>query len=314
MSAKIGSKLKFAVAVVFSCNALITAAQPVRFVVPFAPGGGADAFARIVSQKMSEAMGEQVVIDNRGGAGGMIGLTIVARAAGLPPTLGMLTTSGLVSMLHSHPDLVNDFQMVSLLGISGYAIVSSRDTTIANLVARAKGPHQFRFGSGGTGTLAHICFEQFLKGAGLQALHVPYKGTAPMLADLVGGQIETACVDMASAMPHIRSGKLRALAVTLPYPNDNLPGVPTLESAGVQGVLGGAWYAVIAPKSMSRGTLISMVAGLKQALSDPQVQARLRDSLQIDLVPAEDVGPVLAEQFVQRQIVRLRPYLTLLQQ
>lgn len=305
--------LKFLAAVAFACNAATAAAQPVRFIVPFPPGGGTDMFARIVGQKMSEAIGNQVVIDNRMGAGGAVGLELVARSAGVPPTLGLMTTSGLMSLLHSRPDVLNDFQMVSLLGISGYVIVSSRDTTIASLVARAKGPQQFKFGSAGTGSLAHVCFEQFLKGAKMQAVHVPYKGTAPMLADLLGGELEGACVDIATAIPHIRSGRLRALAVTLPYPNDNLPGVPTLESAGVQGVLGGIWYAAIAPKSMSRGTLNGLVAGLKQALSDPQVQARLRDSIQADPIPAEDIGPELAEQFVQRQITRLRPYVYLLQ-
>ena len=285
-----------------------------RLIVPFAPGGTTDAFARILGQKMSEAIGNQVVIDNRPGAGGAIGLEMVARASGLPPTLGLLTTSGLMSLLHARPDVVNDFQMVSLLGISGYAIVSSRDTTIANLVARAKGPQQFKFGSSGPGSLAHVCFEQFLKGAGRQAVHVPYRGTALMLVDLLGGHLEAACVDIAAAIPQIRAGKLRALAVTLPYANDSLPGVPTLESVGVQGVLGGMWYAAMAPKSMSRATLNSLVAGLKQALSDPQVQALLRDNIQADPIPADDIGPELAEQFVQRQITRLRPYVYLLQQ
>lgn len=271
-------------------------------------------FARIVGQKMAEAIGNPVVIDNRPGAGGAIGLDLVARSPGLPPTLGLMTTSSLMSVLHSRPDIVNDFQMVSLLGISGYAIVSSRDTTLANLVARAKGPQQFRFGSAGTGSLGHVCFEQFLKGTRLQAVHVPYKGTAPMLTDLIGGELEAACIDIASAIPHIRAGKLRALAVTLPYSNENLPDVPTLESAGVQGVLGGSWYAAIAPKSMSRDTLNNLVAGLKHALSDPQVKARLQNSIHSDPIPAEDIGPELAEQFVQRQIARLRPYMYLLKQ
>lgn len=263
---------------------------------------------------MSEAIGNQVVIDNRPGAGGAIGLEMVARASGSPPTLGLMTTSGLMSVLHSRPDTLNDLQIVSLLGISGYVIVSSRDTTIANLVARAKGPQQFRFGSAGAGSLTHVCFEQFLKGAGLQAIHVPYRGNAPMLTDLIGGELEAACVDIGSAILHIKSGKLRALAVTLPYPNDNLPGVPTLESAGVQGVISGMWYTAVAPKSMSRADVSSLVAGMKQALADPQVQARLRDGIQADPIPTEDIGPVVADQFVQRQIARLRPYVSLLQQ
>ena len=242
-----------AAAAVLACSAATAAAQPARFIVPFAPGGTSDIFARILGQKMSESMGVPVIIDNRPGAAGMIGLDMLVRSPEPNLTLGLLTTSNLLSALALRPDLVQEFQMVSLLGISGMVIVSTRDATIADLVQRTKRAQKINFGSAGPGSLSHVCFEQFLNATGRgQAGHIPYKGSAPMIADVIAGHVEAACVELASAIPHIKAGKLRALAVTLPYPNDQLPGVPTLESAGVQGVLSGGWHAVIAPKGMSR--------------------------------------------------------------
>jgi tripartite-type tricarboxylate transporter receptor subunit TctC len=273
-----------------------------------------DIFARILGQKMTESMGNPVIIDNRPGAGGVIGLDAVVRAPEANSTLGLLSTGVLLSTLAHRPELVQDFQMVSLLGITGMVIVSTRDATIADLVQRTKRAQKINFGSSGSGSLSQICFEQFLNATGRgQADHIPYKGSAPLLADVISGNVEAACVELASAIPHIRAGKLRALAVTLPYPNDQLPGVPTLESAGVQGVFSGGWYAVIAPKGMSRTTLNSMVAGLKRALSDTQVQTQLR-SIQADPIPADDVGPEIADQFIKRQIARLQPYVSLIKQ
>jgi len=271
-------------------------------------------FARLIGQKMSESTGSPVIIDNRPGLGGLLGLESVVQAPRSTPTLGMLTTGGLMMAFARRPDLVQGFQMVSLLGIQGMVIVSPRDKTIADFVERAKGAPQLSYGSSGSGSMSQICFEQFLKGVGRksQAVHVPYRGAAPLLVDLMSGQVEAACVEMSYVIPQIRSGKLRALAVTLPYPHDQLPGVPTLESAGVQGVLSGVWYAAIVPKGISRTSIDSMVLGLKRALSDPQVQARLRESIQADPIPVADVGPEIADQFLQRQIVKLAPYSYLL--
>jgi tripartite-type tricarboxylate transporter receptor subunit TctC len=314
MNGTLRTILMFATAVVLACSAAISAAQPARFIVPFAPGGPSDMFARILGQKMAESMGNPVIIDNRPGAGGLIGLEMLVRSSEPNPTLGLLTTSNLMMALAQRPELLQEFQMVSLLGISGMVIVSSRDATIADLVQRTKRAQKINFGSSGIGSLSHVCFEQFLNGTGRgQADHIPYKGSAPLFAELEAGRVEAACMDLAFALPHIKAGKLRALAVTLPYPNDQLPGIPTLESAGVQGVLSGGWYAVVAPKSMSRATLNSMVAGVKYALSDTQVQTQLR-GIQADPIPTEDVGPGIADQFIKRQIARLLPYVSLLKQ
>lgn len=315
MKIKIGIILKFCAAVVLACAAATVAAaeKPIKFVVPFAPGGSSDMFARVLSQKMTESMGTPVYIENRPGSGGVIGLEYLLRNTGSESALGLLTTSSLFAALSQRPELVQELQMVSVLGVSGMVIVSSRDATIGDLVARAKRAPQLSFGSSGPGSVSHLCFEQFLKGAGRQsrAEHVPYRGTAPMIAELIGGQAETACLEISSALQHIRSGKLRALAVTLPYQHNQLPGIPTLESAGVQGVVSGSWYAAIAPKSTSRVALNSMAAGLKQALADTQVQARLRETMQIDPASANDINPEIADKFIQTQIARLTPYLYL---
>ena len=313
MIGKFGTRLKFAAAVVLACGAATIAAQPVTFIVPFAPGGTTDILARVLGQKMSEAMGTPVIIDNRPGSGGMVGLEMAVRASGATPILGMLTTSTLFASLGSKPGLVQEFQMVSLLAISGRVIVSNRDATIADLVKRSKQGQQVRFGSAGTGGVDHICFEQFLKRTGRQGqgVDIEYRGTAPLLVALLDGGVEAACLDIAAALPYIKSGKLRALAVTLPHPHDQLPGIPTLESAGVQGVISGAVSAVVTPKGTSRATLNSMVAGLKRAVSDPEVRNRLAES-NVDLVSANEVGPEIAEAFIQREVAELSPYVYLL--
>lgn len=298
------------------CIATTVASQPARIVVPFAPGGTSDIFARILAEKMSESIGNAVIIENRAGASGMIGLDYVLRASESPPTLGLLTTSTLFFVLAQRPELAQDFKMVSLLGIGSMVIVSNRDVTVADLVKRSRQGQQIRFGSAGNGSLSHLCFEQFATRSGLQGqpIHIAYKGSGPLLVDLIAGQqIDSACVDLPVSIPHIKSGKLRALAVTMSDSNGLLPGVPTLEEAGVQGVVSGAWFALYAPKSMSRTTMNSMVTAVTYALSDSQVQTRLR-ALNLDPIPAQGTGPEIADQFIQRQIARLRPYVSLIKQ
>lgn len=309
----IGAILKFSTAVAFVSSAAGTLAQPVNFIVPFAAGGGGDSIARILGQKMSESLGNPVIIENRPGAGGVVGLETMVRAADANLALGLLSTGALLAALEYRPDLLEGLQLVSPLGTAGMVIVSTRDATIADLVERTRRGQKANFGAGGPGSVSHLCFDQFLKGTGRtgNAELIQYKGTAPLLADVAAGQIDAACVDIASAIHHIRAGKVRALAVTHSHPDEQLPGVPTLESAGVKGVLAGGWYAMIAPRRMSPTTLNSMAASLKKAFSDPQVQARLRNVL-TDPIAADEVGPGIAGQFMQKQIAQLRPYGSLL--
>ncbi|MDP3512027.1 MAG: tripartite tricarboxylate transporter substrate binding protein [Sulfuritalea sp.] len=304
---------KFFAAVVFVCGAAAALAQPVSFIVPFAPGGGGDSIARILGQKMSESLGNPVIIENHPGAGGVVGLETMVRAADANLTLGLLSTGALLAALEYRPALLEGLQLVSPLGIAGMVIVSSKDATIADLLERIRRGQKAFFGAGEPGSVSHLCFDQLLKGAGRKATTdlIPFKGNAPLLVAVMSGYIDAACVDIASAIPHIKAGKLRALALTLPHPDEQLPGVPTLESVGVTGVLAGGWYAMIAPKRMSPTALHGMVASLKKAFSDPQVQARLRNVL-TDPIAADEVGPGIADQFMQRQIAQLRPYAALL--
>lgn len=301
----------FAVAAV-ACGAAGALAQPVNFIVPYPPGGVSDGIARALSQKMSESSGNPVIIENRPGAGGLIGLEAVVRAADADHTLGLLSTSALAAAL-GHPDFLEGLQLVTQLGVAGMVIVSGREMTIADLVDRARRGQKTNFGTGGVGSATQLCLDQFLKGAGRKdpVDLIPYKGNAPLLADMMAGHIDAACVEIAQAIPHIKAGQLRALAVTLSHPDEQLPGVPTLESAGVKGVLPGVWYAVIAPRRMNRNSLNSIAASLKEALSDPQFRARLRNIL-TDVVATEDVGPGSADQFIQRQVAQLRPYVPLI--
>jgi tripartite-type tricarboxylate transporter receptor subunit TctC len=317
MNRKIVTVLKCAAVVALTCYWETASAQPTRIVVPYAPGGASDLFVRILGQKMAISTGNPMVVDNRLGGSGIIGLEIVVRSSGVPPavpTLGLLNTSLLLSALARRPEITQDFQMVSLLGISSMVIVSKRDTSISGLVKRFKQVGQIKFGSGGFGSMSHLCFEQFVKGVGLQGQAIQFTGLGGVLMDLTEGQqIDAACMDLSVAISHIRAGKLRALAVTSSDANTQLPGVPTLESAGVDGVISGTWFALVASKSMSRTTLKSMVAAITQALADTEIQARLQ-AMNLEPIPAHGIGPEIADQFVQREIMRLRPYVSLVKQ
>lgn len=230
-------------------------AKPVRLIVPFAPGGGTDIVARVIAQKVSEAVGQSVVVDNRAGAGGTIGAEIAVRSAPDGYTLIMVSGSyGTNAALYKLPyDPVNDIQPVVMIGDTGFVAALHPAVPIRNvgeLIAYAKAnPGKLNYGSTGTGGITHLATELFDLMAGTKMTHIPYKGTGPALNALLGGQIQIIFGSMPATAPHVKSGKLRGIGVTTTTRSSALPDVPPIADTvpGYEVVL---WYGIWGPKGL----------------------------------------------------------------
>ena len=258
--------------------------RPVRLIVPYPPGGGNDTLARIFGQKLTERWSQQVVIDNRPGAGTTIGAQLAARAApdGYTLLLSSIATHALAPALYSKPgyDPIKDFTPVTTLAVAPTLCVAAPSfppKTIKELIAAAKAkPDAIRFVSGGNGTTPHIAGEVFKVVTGVQMTHVPYKGGGPAHIDLMAGRVEVMFDTAASASPHVRAGKMRALAIGLPKRYPDLPDVPTFAESGLPQYNVDSWYSLHAPA----GTPAAVVSKIHQAitaiLATPEIQERLR--------------------------------------
>ncbi|MET3378561.1 MULTISPECIES: tripartite tricarboxylate transporter substrate binding protein [Variovorax] len=229
-------------------------AKPITLVVPFVAGGTTDIVARTVGQKLSEALKQPVIIDNRGGAGGTVGAAIASKAPADGYTLFMATIAhsiapGLYKRLPY--DFQRDFDPVALVASTPNVLIVNEKVpvkSVAELVAYIKAnPGKVNYGSAGNGSTEHISGELFRSMTKTDIVHVPYKGGAPMMADLMGGQIQMAIETSPSAAPHIRAGKVQALAVTTKTRSPAYPGVPTLDEAGLKGYDMTTWFALMAP-------------------------------------------------------------------
>jgi tripartite-type tricarboxylate transporter receptor subunit TctC len=258
-------------------------AKPIRLVVPFPAGGTTDILARAVAQRLTDDWGQPVVVDNRPGAGGNIGTELVAKAApdGYTLEMGTVGTHAINASLYAKLpyDPVKDFAPVILVaGVPNVLVVNPAvpATTLQELIAYAKAnPGKLNFASPGNGTSGHLCGELFKVMAGVQMAHVPYKGSAPALHDLIGGQVQLMFDNLPSALPQIKAGKLRALAVTSTTRAPALPDVPTLAEAGVPGYAAASWFGLFAPAGTPPAVVAKVNTAVAHWLASPEAKEKL---------------------------------------
>ena len=256
-------------------------AKPVRLVVPFVAGGPTDIQGRLLGEKLAQRLGQQFIIDNRGGAGGNIGMEIVAKAPPDGHTLVIATvgTWAVNPHLYKLPyDVLKDFSPIIQVSTSPAVLVvhpSVPAKNVKELVALAKSkPGQLNYGSSGVGGLGHISGALFSLMTGTKMVHIPYKSSAPSLTDLIAGQIEVLFNNAISTVPHIKSGKARALAVTSIKRTQALPDLPTIDEAGVKGYDNSSWSAVAAPAGTPKEIIARLNSELNQILKLPDIQEK----------------------------------------
>ncbi|HZN23973.1 MAG TPA: tripartite tricarboxylate transporter substrate binding protein [Burkholderiales bacterium] len=258
-------------------------ARTIRFIVPFTPGGSADIFARPIAQKMSESMGQQVVVENRPGSGGVLGSEAAAKA---PPD-GYTIMMGLTANVAVNPalyaklpyDPLRDFAPVTLVASAPYALVVPTSLPARNAkelvaLARAK-PGELAYVSLGSGSMGHLSGELLASTAGVRLLHVPYKTLGQAIPDLMSGQVQLMFLGIASAQPHVRAGKLRAIAVSGARRSPALPQVPTVMESGIRGFEVTGWYGVFVPTGTPQEIIARLHREIVRALSLPDVRDRL---------------------------------------
>jgi tripartite-type tricarboxylate transporter receptor subunit TctC len=256
--------------------------KPIRFIVPFPPGGGNDILARVIAPKMAEFLGQPVIVDNRAGAGGNIGADIAAKSA--PDGYTILIASNQVTMnpaLYARLpfDIEKDFEPIALAASVPMVLVvhpSVAARSVSELIALAKAnPGKLNHSTPGTGTPQHIAFEVFNHAAGINITHVPYKGTGPAIADLIGGQVQAAFGTMASLEQQVKAGKLRALAVATPKRSQTMREVPTVAESGLPGYDVSLWYSVLAPAGTPKDIVARLSGDIAKALALPEVRDKL---------------------------------------
>jgi tripartite-type tricarboxylate transporter receptor subunit TctC len=256
--------------------------QPIRIVVPFAPGGATDISARLIGPKLAEALKQPVVIENRAGAGGTVGSEAVSKAPPDGYTLVMATSSthGAAPSLYKKLgyDPVRDFEPVSLLVTAPFVLAVKKDMPVnsaAELVALArKSPGKLNYASAGVGSVNQLTVELLKMMTNIQVVHVPYKGSGPALADLAGGQVDMIINDMASILGFIRNGTVKPLAVTSMKRNALLPNLPTLDETAAKGYEALAWYGLLAPRGTPPEIVAKVRTALQGILKDPAFHER----------------------------------------
>ena len=297
----------------------VTAAQQyptkaIRFVVPFAPGGPTDIMSRALAEQLTARLGQQLVVDNRSGAGGSIGTPIAARATpdGYTIVIGHIGTLAINVSLYPklEYDPVKDFAPISLiatlpLGLFVNANVPAK--SVAELVALAKAkPGQLNFGSAGNGSAIHMAGAMFKTMAGIDIVHVPYKGNAASLADLVAGRVHIMFSNLLTTAPHVKAGRLRALGISTAKRSPQAPDLPTIAESGVPGYDYAPWYGILAPARTPRAIIMRLNREIGEVVNAPDMKARFRKQ-GIDLVsstPEEFAALIRREILKWREIVK----------
>ena len=257
--------------------------KQIRIVVPFPPGGATDILARAVAQDLQKAYGQTTLVENRPGAGGNLGADLVAKSPGDGYTLlmGTVGTHGINVALYSKMpyDAVKDFAPVTLVALVPNILVvhpSVPVKTVRELIELAKKePGKLNYASSGNGTSIHLSGELFKAMAGVSMLHVPYKGSSPAIADLLGGQVNLMFDNMPSSLPHVKAGKLRALAVTSSKRSPALPELPTIAEAGLPGYEASSWFGILAPAATPRDVVGKLHDAIVKGLATPETSERL---------------------------------------
>ena len=287
--------------------------RPLRLVIPYAPGGPVDIVGRVTGMKLMEALGQQVIIDNRAGAGGNIALEIVAKAAPDGYTLLMGANGPIAinpSLYRNMPvDTMKDLSPLTMVASSSMILVAHPSlpaNTVKELIALARSkPASINYASSGSGSTAHLSAELFKSMAGVQMVHVPYKGAGPALADLVGGQVQTMFTGISSTLPYVKSGKLKALGVSSEKRLPILPDVPAV-AEDLPGYEVSTWYGVFTPSGVPPRVASRMHAALVQVLATPDAQNRLA-ALGADAhtnTPAEFAGAIRKERAKWARIIK----------
>jgi tripartite-type tricarboxylate transporter receptor subunit TctC len=257
-------------------------AKPIRFVVPYAPGGTTDLVARVVGEGVGQKLGQPVVIDNKPGAGGNLGMDAVAKAApdGYTIGFGAISTNALNPHVYKAMafDPRKDFTPISMLGHSTIVLTVAPALPVKNVaefIAHAKKNPGLTYGTAGAGTSMHLAAAMFCEMTGTQLVHVPYKGSVGGINDMLGGHLGVMFDNLPASLPHIQAGKLRALAVAGKSRSPSLPDVPTMAQAGISGYEIDPWFGVYGPAGMPRAVVQALNAAFVEALAQPQVRDRL---------------------------------------
>jgi tripartite-type tricarboxylate transporter receptor subunit TctC len=288
---------------VFTSQAQPWPSKPVRLIVPFSAGGSTDVVARIIGEKLTSRIGEAVIVDNKPGAGGALGSEMAAKSAPDGYTFLVGTASTMVIGPHVYTKLrydpLRDFASVSLLGIADIVVVVNSNLpirTVKDLVQHAKAnPGKLTFASAGNGSISHLLGDYFKSMAKIELLHVPYRGDAQIVPDLIAGQVSLAFGTAVGFMPHVRSGKIVAIAVTNPKRSTTLSDLPTVSESGVPGYEAVQWFGVSAPRGTSAEIVKRMYSEVKTVLAMPEVAKRFTE-LGFDVVGS---SPEAYEQFVR---------------
>ena len=287
--------------------------RPIRMVVPYTPGGYTDLMARLVGQKISEALGQPIVFENKPGANAIIGTDVVAKAAPDGYTFGTVIAAHAVNATLNPKlpyDTLKDFTYVSLMSVAPLIMIAHPSlpaNNVKELVALAKAkPGQLNFASSGVGAAAHLTMEMFKSRMGIEMQHIPYKGTAGALQDTVGGQINVMFDIVGPLMPQVRSGNAKAIVVTAKERIPAAPDVPTMAEQGVPDFVSGTWAGIIAPAGTPKEIVDRVAAEAKKALADPAMKAKLAEQ---GIVAVGD-GPDEFRVFVTDEIARWSKVIT----
>ena len=260
--------------------------KPIKIVVTFPPGGSSDAIIRMLSPRLNDKLGQTLVVDNRPGAGGNIGLAAVAKAAPDGYTLGVGAAGGLTANVSLYPqmpfDVAKDFVPITMLAAIPFVIVGHPSVpaeTLQQVIALAKAqPGKLSIGHGGNGTAMHLSSALFTQMADIQLVEVPYRGSGPAAMDTLSGQIQLSITDLPAALPHIKAGKLKAFAVTSPKRLANLPEVPTVSESGLSGYDSTGWFGLVAPANTAPVIIKRLHAEFTAALNDEALKSQMRSS------------------------------------